>query len=118
MKIVETIKRMLKQQNLLYLGSLDFCYANILVLTNIGKYLTRENEFYQFMDSINCNDGLYNSGCSFNCNDPHCQYVCERAIDRFKAQFKHIHQKHLLLMDESATYSLFDEKTGYYIAIS
>lgn len=118
MKIIETIKRMLKQQNLLYLGSLDFCYANILVLTNIGKYLTRENEFYQFMDSINCNDGLYNSGCNFNCDDSNCQYVCERAIDRFKEQFKHIHQNHLLLMDKSATYPLFDEETGYYIAIS
>lgn len=118
MKIVETIKRMLKQQNLLYLGSLDFCYANILVLTNIGKYLTQEKEFYRFMDSINCNDGLYNSGCNFNCDDSQCQYICEKSIVRFKTQFMHIRQNHLLLMDESAAYSLFDEETGYYIAIS
>ena len=118
MKIVETIKRMLKQQNLLYLGNLDFCYANILVLTNIGNYLTKEKEFYRFMDSINCNDGLYNSGCNFNCDDPQCQYVCEKSIVRFKTQFIHIRQNHLLLMDESLTYSLFDEETGYYIAIS
>lgn len=118
MKIVETIKRMMKQQNLLYLGNLDFCYANILVLTNIGKYFTKEREFYRFMDSINCNDELYNSGCNFNCDDPQCQYVCEKSIARFKTQFMHIRQNHLLLMDESLTYSLFDKETGYYIAIS
>lgn len=118
MKIVETIKRMLKQQNLFYLGALDFCYANILVLTNIGKYLTKETEFYQFMNSISCNDGLHNSSCNFNCDDPHCQYVCEKAVGQFKAQYKHVRQNHLLLMDKSMTYNLFDEKTGFYIALS
>lgn len=118
MKIVETIKRMLKQQNLFYLGTLDFCYANILVLTNIGKYFTKETEFYRFMNSISCNEGLYNSSCNFNCDDPHCQYVCERAVDQFQSQLKHVRQNHLLLMDKSMTYPLFDEKTGYYIALS
>ena len=118
MKIVETITRMLKQQNLFYLGNLDFCYANILVLTNIGKYYTKETEFYRFMNSISCNDGLYNSSCNFNCDDSQCQYVCERSVGQFKSQLKHVRQNHLLLMDKSMTYSLFDEKTGYYIALS
>lgn len=118
MKIVKTIERMLKQQNLFYLGNLDFCYANILVLTNIGKYYTKETDFYKFMNSISCNEGLYNSSCNFNCEDPRCQYVCERAVNQFKSQLKHVRQNHLLLMDKSVTYSLFDEKTGYYIALS
>lgn len=118
MKIVETIRRMLKQQNLFYLGALDFCYANILVLTNIGNYLTQEQDFYRFMNSISCNDGLYNSGCNFNCDDPHCQYVCEKSVEQFKMQYEHVHHNNLLLMDKSVTYSLFDEQTGFYIALS
>lgn len=118
MKIVETMKRMLKRQNLFYLGTLDFCYANILVLTNIGKYLTRENEFYQFMSGISFNDGHYNNGCDFNCDSKQCLHICEGVTDRFKFEFQQIQNNHLLLMDEKAKYSLIDEETGYYIALS
>ena len=118
LKIVETMKRMLRQQNLFYLGTLDFCYANILVLTNIGKYLTHENEFYQFMSGISFNDGHYNNGCDFNCDNKQCLHVCEGVTDRFKLEFQQLKKNHLLLMDGKEEYSLIDEETGYYIALS
>lgn len=118
MKTAETMKRMLMQQNLFYLGTLDFCYANILVLTNIGKYLSRENEFYQFMSGISFNDGNYNNGCDFNCDKEKCSHICEGVNKRYKHEFQKIQNGHILLMDEKAKYSLIDEKTGYYIALS
>lgn len=118
LKIVETMKRMLRQQNLFYLGTLDFCYANILVLTNIGKYLTHENEFYQFMSGISFNDGHYNNGCDFNCDNKQCRHVCEGVTDRFKLEFQQLKKNHLLLMDGKEEYSLIDEETGYFIALS
>lgn len=118
MKIIETLKRMLKQQNLYYLGTLDFCYANVLVLTNIGKYLTRENEFYQFMNDISFNDGHYNSGCNFDCDNKSCLHICEGVTTRFKLEYERIRDNYLLLMNDTAKYSLIDEETGYYIALS
>lgn len=118
MKTVETMKRMLRHQNLFYLGALDFCYANILVLTNIGKYLTCENEFYQFISEMSFNDGHYNNGCNFNCDDQNCSHICEGVTERFKHEFRQIQSGHILLMDEKAEYSLIDKETGYYIALS
>lgn len=118
MKTAETMKRMLRQQNLFYLGTLDFCYANILVLTNIGKYLSRENEFYQFMSGISFNDSNYNNGCDFNCDEEKCSHICEGVNERYKHEFRKIQNGHILLMDEKEKYSLIDEKTGYYIALS
>lgn len=118
MKVIETIRRMLKQQNLCYLGALDFCYANVLVLTNISKYLKHENEFYQFLAGITYNDNLYNSGCDFNCGGQDCVYVCEKSIARFKDEFTKIQHNKLLLMDDKQSYALIDEETGYYVALS
>lgn len=119
MKLVETIKRMLMQQNLLYLGSLDFCYANILVLTNIARYYKKEGDFYKFMNSISCSNERYNSSCNFNCGDVGCQYVCEGPMNLYKKQYKHVHDENgLLLVNPKITYDLLDEETGYYIAIS
>lgn len=118
MKVIETIRRMLKQQNLCYLGSLDFCYANVLVLTNIAKYLKHESEFYQFLAGITYNDNRYNSGCDFNCGGQDCVYVCEQSIARFKEEFTKIQHNKLLLVDDKQSYGLIDEETGYYIALS
>lgn len=118
MKITETIRRILQQQNLLYLGTLDFCYANILVLTNIGKYMSQETEFYQFMNSLTYCNTRFNSGCNFNCNDGKCLYVCDGAVNKYKQEFNHIRNKGLLLMSSKVTYPLMDSITGYYIALT
>ena len=118
MKIVETIKRMLRQQNLCYLGSMDFCYANILVLTNIARYYTREKEFYEFMNSISYNNS-YNSGCNFDCDSKNCVYVCENTLAKFKDEYDYIHNEdRILFQEKSITYSLIDTETKYYLALS
>ena len=109
---------MLRQQNLCYLGSMDFCYANILVLTNIARYYTREKEFYEFMNSISYNNS-YNSGCNFDCDSKNCVYVCENTLAKFKDEYDYIHNEdRILFQEKSITYSLIDTETKYYLALS
>lgn len=118
-KYYATMMQYLKQQNLLFLGALDFGYGNILNLTNYAKFLNEyglESELYRMMSEIS----YYGSEvlCDFNCNsNRHCYYSCQKNIEVFKENCERLKKNGLLFLDKKYTFDLKDEKTEYLIPI-
>ena len=119
MSYFNTMIYYLRKQNLLFLGNLDFCYGNIISLTNYAKFIYyhgSEQMLYNFLGKL---DYYYSdSNCDFDCSkEKQCYYTCKKNIDFFKKSVDNIEKKQLILLDESNHYPLLDPKTGYFVVI-
>lgn len=100
-QIFNTMIDYLSQQDLLFLGNLDFTYANIILLTNYLIFLEEnafENKMYEFLQRITYYG--YSAKCDFQCDKhPDCQYTCAKDLSLFKQNYDIINDGSLLLVD-------------------
>ncbi len=115
----DTMLEFLIKQNLLFLGNLDFCYGNIISITNYAKFIYNygdEQRLYRFLSKLS----YYQSdkSCDFDCTSKKtCYYSCNKNINVFKKNIKHMEEKHLIFVDPKFQYPLYDPYTGYYVII-
>ena len=119
MKYFDTMLDFLVKQNLIFLGNLDFCYGNIISITNYAKFIYSygdEQRLYHFLNKLSYYKS--NQTCDFDCSKrKDCYYSCNKNIDIFKKNIRRIEDKKLILLDEKFQYPLYDDHTGYYIVI-
>lgn len=111
MSLYDTMIDYLKQEDLLFLGNLDFTYSNIILLTNYLIFLNEhklESKNYQFLSQITYYGSDIN--CDFNC-DAHskCRYTCINNTKIFHENFKKIKEGSLLLVSPQYKFMLKDE---------
>lgn len=91
----------LKQEDLLFLGNLDFSYSNIILLTNYLIFLDEfalESQKYQFLSQITYYK--YHSVCDYQCDrHTNCQYTCSKNIEIFQKNFENVKEGSLLLVN-------------------
>lgn len=110
---------MLAKQNLLYLGSLELCYGNVLAISNVGFFLQSHNfesEFYKQMSKITYKNII--QLCDYDCEKTDCDFICNDSIKALKNEYKKAQNKDLLFSFNSCKYLLRDEKTNYFIVLS
>lgn len=111
MSLYDTMIDYLKQEDLLFLGNLDFTYSNIILLTNYLIFLNEhklESKNYQFLSQIT----YYGSDikCDFNCNThSRCHYTCINDTKIFQDNFRKIKEGSLLLVSPQYKFTLKDE---------
>lgn len=119
MSYFNTMLYYLRKQNLLFLGNLDFCYGNIVSLTNYAKYIYNhgsEQMLYSFLSKLDYYQNEAN--CDFDCKkEKECYYTCKKNLDIFKKNISNIENKQLILVDEKNNYPLLDSKTNYFVII-
>lgn len=111
--LFDTMINYLKQEDLLFLGNLDFTYSNIILLTNYLIFLNEnelESKNYQFLSQIT----YYGSDvkCDFNCREHiKCHYTCFHDTEIFKENFEKVKEGSLLLVNPQYK---FGPKDGMY----
>ena len=119
LKFFDTMLDYLAKQNLLFLGALDFCYGNVVSLTNYAMFIYQygdEQRLYRFLSSISYYQS--NQSCDFHCSETkHCYYSCSNNISVFKENIKRIEKGKLILIDTKYHYPFCDPNTGYYLVI-
>lgn len=119
LKYFDTMMDFLIKQNLVFLGNLDFCYGNIVSITNYAKFIYNygdEQRLYYFLNKLNYYKS--NQTCDFDCSKrKDCYYSCNKNIDIFKKNIERIEDKKLILLDDKYQYPLYDSHTGYYVVI-
>lgn len=117
MSLYNTMIDYLKQEDLLFLGNLDFTYSNILLLTNYLIFLNEhdlESKNYQFFSQITYYGSDVN--CDFNCNvHSRCHYTCFKNTKVFQDNFRRIKEGSLLLVNPQYKFLLKDDL--YFIPI-
>lgn len=119
LRIFQTVYAMLDKQNLLYLGNLDFCYGNLLAISNIGFFLRLngfETDFYRKLSRLTYRDS--SQSCDFNCKKPSCGYLCSTSTDFLQMQYARAAKKEILFTSATPEYLLRDDETGYFIVLS
>lgn len=115
----DTMLDYLIKQNLLFLGNLDFCYGNVVSLTNYAKFIYHygdEQRLYRFLNKISYYQS--NQTCDFECSKRrNCYYSCNKNIDVFRKNIENIEEKKLILLDSKYQYPLYDPQTGFYVII-
>lgn len=109
----------LAKQNLLYLGSLELCYGNALVISNIGFFLQShkfETEFYKQLSRVTYKN--QNAACDFDCGKHDCGYICNDSTKTVKDAYLDAKEKRILFISGTPHYLLRDAKTEYYIVLS
>lgn len=110
---------MMAKQNLLYLGTLELCYGNVLAISNIGFFLQSHNfetEFYKQMSRITFKNMV--QLCDYHCERPDCNFICNDSIKLLKNEYEKAQKKEILFAKHSNQYLLRDEKTKYFIVLS
>ena len=110
---------MLAKQNLLYLGTLELCYGNILAISNVGFFLQSHNfesEFYKQMSKITYKNIV--QLCDYDCERPDCGFICNDSIKNLKSEYQKAQNKNILFSNNYSQYLLRDEKTKYFIILS
>lgn len=119
LKYFDTMLDYLGKQNLLFLGNLDFCYGNIVSITNYAKFILNygdEQRLYRFLSKLSYYQS--NQTCDFDCSKrKSCHYSCNKNINIFKKNIKKIENKKLILIGDKYEYPLLDPYTGYYVVI-
>lgn len=115
-RLFNTVHKILNEQNLLFLGSLDFCYGNILALTNIMQYYNKnkfESQGYKFLETIS----HYNSKSIGDYGDVERSsvFIGNSAIIDYKVETEQLNQGKLLFLSEKFKYNFMDPHTGYYL---
>lgn len=101
LQVFNTMTDYLSQEDLLFLGNLDFTYSNIILLTNYLIFLkenTFESKMYELLHKITYYG--YSAKCDFQC-DKHtnCRYTCANDLSLFKQNYENIKQGSLLLVN-------------------
>lgn len=101
LQVFNTMTDYLNQEDLLFLGNLDFTYSNIILLTNYLIFLeenTFESKIYELLHKITYYG--YSAKCDFQC-DKHtnCRYTCANDLSLFKQNYDNIKQGSLLLVN-------------------
>lgn len=116
-KSIETVYRMLRQQNLLFLGNCDLTYENMIALTNIASfYKNDETEYYRKLSLISA--VKITQSCNYDCEKGVCQYICESQSDLYRKEKKRLLEKKILFADSSLDYPLLDPETNYFFLLS
>lgn len=112
-----TMINYLKQEDLLFLGNLDFSYSNIILLTNYLIFLNDyglESQKYQFLSQITYYE--YRSVCDYQCNrHSNCQYTCSKNIETFQKNFENVKEGSLLLVNPRYKFPFIMDKYFYPI---
>jgi len=107
----------LKQEDLLFLGNLDFSYSNVILLTNYLIFLNDyglESQKYQFLSQITYYG--YSSICDYQCNrHVNCQYTCSKNIEIFQKNFENVKEGSLLLVNPQYKFRFIMDKYFYPI---
>lgn len=110
MSLYDTMIDYLKQEDLLFLGNLDFTYSNIILLTNYLIFLNQyelESKNYQFLSQIT----YYGSEvkCDYNCSAHlECHYTCINDTDVFLKNLRKIKEGSLLFVSPQYKFSFKD----------
>lgn len=118
-KLFNTVLHLLQKQNLLYLGTLDFTYENILALSNVlcfWQNATAESDFYQKISGVSYSDSIFS--CNYNCDNEICNFNCIQTTDIYKKEYKKIKAGKLPFVLSDYTYPGKDLKTGFYLLFS
>lgn len=119
MKLFETVFSILNRQGLLYIGNRDFCYGNLLAISNLAFFLQQnkmETYFYQKIGKINFMESI--SLCDYECSKPSCSYLCPNELSFLKRQYIRAQNKKILFYENKNQYCFRDPKTKYFIIIS
>lgn len=118
-KYANTVLEYLQQQNLLFLGSLDFGYSNLINITNYAifanKYLS-ETDYYKFLQKIT----YYGSDevCDLDCKSHKvCSHRCTKNREICQNNFRQIKKGNLLFLPSSYKYRLKDSHTDFFIPL-
>ena len=113
----ETAYRILRQQNLLFLGNCDFTYENVIALTNVAKfYMNDEREYYRKLSRITAIN--FSQPCDYNCQKETCQYVCEDQTQLYIKERERLLKNKILFVDDNAYYNLLDPETNYFFLLA
>lgn len=113
----ETAYRILRQQNLLFLGNCDFTYENVIALTNVAKfYMNDESEYYRKLSRISAIN--LSQPCDYNCQKEICQYICEDQTQLYIKERERLLNNKILFVDDDANYNLLDPETKYFFLLS
>lgn len=113
----ETAYRILRQQNLLFLGDCDFTYENVIALTNVAKfYMNDEREYYRKLSRISAIN--FSQPCDYNCQKETCQYVCEDQTQLYIKERERLLKNKILFVDDNANYNLLDPETEYFFLLA
>lgn len=113
----ETAYRILRQQNLLFLGNCDFTYENVIALTNVAKfYMNDEREYYRKLSRISAIN--FSQPCDYNCQKETCQYVCEDQTQLYIKERERMLNNKILFIDDDANYNLLDPETKYFFLLA
>lgn len=113
----ETAYRILRQQNLLFLGNCDFTYENVIALTNVAKfYMNDEREYYRKLSRISAIN--FSQPCDYNCQKETCQYVCEDQTQLYMKERERLLNNKILFVDDGANYNLLDPETKYFFLLA
>lgn len=116
-KSIETVYRILRQQNLLFLGNCDLTYENMIALTNVSLfYKNDETEYYRKLSLINA--VKISQSCSYDCDKNVCKYICESQTELYKKEKERIRKKRILFADDIVDFSLSDPETNYFFLLS
>ena len=124
--LFETIYVQLSKQNLLYIGTQQLCFCNLLAISNIGAFLkkyTTERYFREKMLGIKYVGA--SSECDYNCASSQCNYVCPIDSTYVNKQYELAEEKALLWVKEMPLCKedinnnlLREDETQYFIPIS
>lgn len=115
-KLFNTVLHLLQKQNLLYLGTLDFTYENILALSNVLSYwqnVTAESDFYQKISGVSYSNSIFS--CNYNCDNEICNFNCIQTTDIYKKEYKKIKSGKLPFITSDYSYPGKDSETGFYL---
>lgn len=116
-KSIETIYRMLRQQNLLFLGNCDLTYENMIALTNVALfYKNDETEYYRKLSLISA--VKIAQSCNYDCEKGVCKYICESQSDLYRIEKKRLLEKKILFANSNLDCSLLDPETNYFFLLS
>ena len=116
-KYANTMLEYLRQQNLLFIGSLDFGNSNIINISNYMIYSVIElceTDISDFLREITYY-GLDNR-CDFNCDENlDCRHSCIRNIKIVLKNYEKLKKGYLLFVNKK--YRLKDKNTDYFIPL-
>ena len=103
----------LSQEDLLFLGNLDFTYSNIILLTNYLIFINQfgyESQKYVYLNKLTYYG--YSSNCDYRC-DTHkkCKYTCYKNLRVYQKNIKNIYNGSLLFLNPDIKFSF---KHGEY----
>lgn len=119
MRLFNTVFTILDRQSLLYIGNCNFCYGNLLALSNIAFFWQKhkmESSFYKKISEIRYTGSV--PACDYDCAKSACGYVCSTATASLKIQYRRAAEKQILFYNEEHSYQFKDKSTGYFIIIS